>query len=85
MNKSVQVVSNGRFRSIQHRTVTNMYTSRISIPTFYLPGDEAFIAPASSMVDEQKPAVYRGYKFEEFLETYWELKGKSVVDRFNIE
>jgi len=85
LGDQLQVVSNGRFRSIQHRAVTNMYTSRISIPTFYLPGDEAFIAPASSMVDEQQPAVYRGYKFEEFLETFWELKGKSVVDRFKIE
>ena len=64
-----------------------MYTSRISIPTFYLPGDEAFIAPARSMVYEQQPAVYRGYKFEEFLGAFWSegLKGKKVLDRFKIE
>jgi len=85
LGDQLQVVSNRRFRSTQHRAVTNMYTSRISIPTFYLPGDEAFIAPASTMVDEQQPAVYRGYKFEEFMETYWDLRGKSVVDRFKIE
>jgi isopenicillin N synthase-like dioxygenase len=87
LGDQLQVVSNGRFRSVEHRAVTNMYTSRISIPTFYNPGVEAFIAPASTMVDEQQPALYRGYKFEEFWGAFWSqgLKGKSVLDSFKVE
>jgi len=87
LGDQLQVVSNGRFRSVEHRAVTNIYSARISIPTFYSPGHDAFIAPASSMVDEQQPALYRGYKFEEFLGAFWSqgLKGKSVLDRFKIE
>eukprot|EP00253_Pinus_taeda_P014347 PITA_14347 len=86
LGDQLQVVSNGRFRSVEHRVVTNMQSARISIPTFYSPSDDAFIAPAISMVNEQQPALYRGYKFEEYVATFWnhELKGKSLLDRFMI-
>eukprot|EP00253_Pinus_taeda_P029498 PITA_29498 len=86
LGDQLQVVSNGKFKSVEHRAVTNMQSARISIPTFCTPGDDAFIAPATSMVDEHEPAVYRGYKFEEFLGAFWNqgLKGKSVLDRFKI-
>ena len=42
-----------------------IFHSRISIPTFFRPVVDTFISPATSMVDEQHPALYRGYKFEE--------------------
>eukprot|EP01018_Ginkgo_biloba_P034488 Gb_32875 [translate_table: standard] len=83
----LQVVSNGRFRSVEHRAITNTATARISIPTFYGPTDEAFIAPAESVVDEEHPAVYRGYRFGEFLDVFWSqgLKSKSVLDHFRLD
>jgi len=86
LGDQLQVVSNGKFKSVEHRAVTNMQSARISIPTFYAPGDDAFIAPARSMVNEQQPALYRGYQFEEFLAAFRSqpLKGKSVLDRFKI-
>eukprot|EP00253_Pinus_taeda_P008671 PITA_08671 len=52
----LQVVSNGRFRSVEHRAVTNASAARISIPTFYGLSEDAFIVPAASLVDEQHPA-----------------------------
>ncbi|XP_057836533.2 protein DMR6-LIKE OXYGENASE 2 isoform X2 [Cryptomeria japonica] len=83
-----QVISNGRFKSAEHRAVTNKTTARISIPTFYGPSLDTFIAPAAAMVDEEHPALYRGYKFEEYMAAFWSkcgLKGKSILDRFKIE
>jgi len=87
MGDQLQVVSNGRFRSVEHRAVTNKSTARISIPTFYGPSEEAFIAPAESLVDEQHPALYKGFKFGEFMKIFWgqELKNKTVLDHFKIE
>ncbi|XP_059065790.1 protein DMR6-LIKE OXYGENASE 1 [Cryptomeria japonica] len=83
----IEVVSNGRFKSAEHRGVTNTTTARISIPTFYGPSLDAFIAPAASTVDEEHPALYRGHKFEEYMTAFWSqgLKGKSILDRFKIE
>ena len=82
-----QVVSNGRFRSVEHRAITNASAARISISTFYGPSEDAFISPAASLVDEQHPAQYKGYKFGEFMRIFWsqELKNKTVLDHFKIE
>ncbi|XP_059066718.1 protein DMR6-LIKE OXYGENASE 2-like [Cryptomeria japonica] len=83
----IKVVSNGRFKSAKHRAITNTTTARISIPTFYGPSCDSFIAPATSMVDEEHPALYRGYKFEEYMRIFWSkgLMSKSILDRFKIE
>ncbi|XP_057836586.2 protein DMR6-LIKE OXYGENASE 1 [Cryptomeria japonica] len=83
----IQVVSNGRFKSAEHRAVTNKTAARISIPTFYSPSLETFIGPAPSMVDDEHPALYRRYKYEEYMTAFWNqsLKGKSILDRFKIE
>eukprot|EP00253_Pinus_taeda_P004615 PITA_04615 len=87
MGDQLQVVSNGRLRSVEHRAVTNASAARISIPTFYGPSEDAFIAPTTSLVDEQHPARYKGYKFGEFMRIFWsqELKNKTVLDNFKIE
>jgi len=87
LGDQLQALSNGRWRSVEHRAVTNSSTSRISIPTFYSPSVDAFVAPAPSMVDAGHPDLYRGYKFEEYLGLFYSegLKGKSVLDRFKIQ
>jgi len=86
LGDQLEVVSNGRFRSVEHRAITNTHSARISIPTSYGPSEDAIIAPAPSMVDEQHPAQYRGYEFREFTQLFFNkgLKGKSVLDHFKI-
>jgi len=86
LGDQLEVVSNGRFRSIEHRAVTNASTARVTIPTFYGPSDDAFIAPAASLVDEQHPALYRGYKFEEYSRSVWgqAIKRKTLLDNVKI-
>jgi len=78
-------VSNGRFRSVEHRAVTNTSKARISIPMFWIPAVDAFIAPAPSMVDEQHPPLYRGYKFEEFWKVFRSNGLTTLLDYFKIE
>ncbi|XP_057836524.1 protein DMR6-LIKE OXYGENASE 1 [Cryptomeria japonica] len=87
LGDQLQVLSNGRFQSIEHRAITNNTTARISIPSFYGPSLDAFISPAESMVDEEHPALYRGYRFEEYMGVFWsqELRSKSILDGFKIE
>jgi len=85
LGDQVQVVSNGRFRSAEHRAVTNTSKARISIPMFWIPAVDAFIAPAPSMVDEQHPPLYRGYKFEEFWKVFRSNGLTTLLDYFKIE
>eukprot|EP00253_Pinus_taeda_P025153 PITA_25153 len=83
----LQVVSNGRFRSVQHRAITNVSTARISVATFCSPSVDVLIAPAASLVDEQHPALYTGFKVQEFVRVGYsdELKGKKLLDYFKIQ
>jgi isopenicillin N synthase-like dioxygenase len=85
LGDQVQVVSNGRFKSVEHRAVTNASTARISIPTFCIPVMDSFIAPAASMVDEQHQPLYRGYKFEEFWKVFRSKGLTTNLDHFKIE
>ena len=67
--------------------MTNSSMARLSIPTFYGPLYDAFLSPAASMVDEQHPPVYRGYKVGEFMGMFWnkEISSKAVLNSFKIE
>ncbi|GLJ42595.1 hypothetical protein SUGI_0882910 [Cryptomeria japonica] len=87
LGDQLQVLSNGRFQSVEHRAVTNSTTARITIPTFYGPSLDAFISPAESMVDEDHPALYKGFTCGEYFKAFRSqgLKGKSLLDRFKIQ
>ncbi|XP_011625834.1 protein DMR6-LIKE OXYGENASE 1-like [Amborella trichopoda] len=80
----LQVISNGRFKSVEHRAITNSTSSRISLPTFYGPSLDASIGPANELVSKESPAIYRSYTFGEFFDRFFsqELKGKTVLDHF---
>ncbi|KAH9324282.1 hypothetical protein KI387_004460 [Taxus chinensis] len=86
LGDQLEVLSNGRFKSAEHRAITNTTTARVSIPTFYGPSLDAFISPAETMVDEEHPALYRGYRHEEFMGEFRNqgLSSKSILERFKI-
>ncbi|KAL4191376.1 hypothetical protein AMTRI_Chr07g80240 [Amborella trichopoda] len=64
----LQVISNGRFKSVEHRAITKSTSSRISLPTFYGPSLDASIGPANELVSKESPAIYRSYTFGEFFD-----------------
>ncbi|KAM0048952.1 putative flavanone 3-dioxygenase [Helianthus debilis subsp. tardiflorus] len=66
----VQVMSNDKYKSILHLAVVNCDKERISIPTFYRPSPEAVIGPASEVVSDDDPAVYRQFTFGEYYEKF---------------
>ncbi|KAK8582888.1 hypothetical protein V6N13_069656 [Hibiscus sabdariffa] len=53
----IQVLSNGRFRSVHHRAVTNRTRKRVSLATFYGPSKDTIIGPIRDLIDEQHPPL----------------------------
>eukprot|EP00250_Pteridium_aquilinum_P034331 c7430_g1_i1 orf=221-1264(-) len=53
----VEVVSNGIYKSIQHRAVVNPAKRRISIAAFYDLHPEAVVKPAPQLVSAERPAL----------------------------
>ncbi|PPD85387.1 hypothetical protein GOBAR_DD17673 [Gossypium barbadense] len=80
----MQVISNDRYKSLLHRAVVNCNKERISIPTFYCPSPDALIGPATDLIDDDHPAVYRSFSYGEYYEKFWKrgLASECCLDLF---
>ncbi|KAL1535592.1 hypothetical protein AAHA92_28353 [Salvia divinorum] len=66
---AMEAWSNGRYKSIEHRAVTNFEKPRISAAAFVIPGNDVKLNPLESMVDEKlQPRVFKdGVDYIEYL------------------
>ncbi|EFJ35224.1 oxidoreductase [Selaginella moellendorffii] len=80
----LQILSNGRFKSVEHRVAVNKDTVRMSLATFCNPDVDTIIAPAEDLVNDDNPVLYRAMTYGEFLESLCRdgLKGKDYVESF---
>ncbi|KAL6532240.1 hypothetical protein OROGR_014210 [Orobanche gracilis] len=79
---SLEVLTNGRYKSVEHRAVTNKEKDRLSIVTFYAPSYENEVGPIPEMVDENCPSKYRRYNHGEYSKHYVtnKLQGKKRLE-----
>ncbi|CAN1770447.1 Probable 2-oxoglutarate-dependent dioxygenase SLC1 [Linum perenne] len=64
----LEIFSNGRYKSVLHRVLTNQVRNRISVASLHsLPFDYT-IKPWSKLIDEQNPKRYRDTDFSTFLQ-----------------
>ncbi|CAL5412432.1 unnamed protein product [Camellia sinensis] len=81
------IVTNGAYRSIEHRAVVNSSKERLSIATFYSPRLDGEMGPAPSLVTAQTPARFKRITVQDYFAGYLarELQGKSYLDVMRIE
>ncbi|XP_071705378.1 protein LATERAL BRANCHING OXIDOREDUCTASE 1 [Rutidosis leptorrhynchoides] len=79
---TIEVLTNGRYKSSEHRAVTHKEKDRLSIVTFYAPSYEIEIGPMEEMVDENNPCKFRRYNHGEYSRHYVtnKLQGKKTLD-----
>ncbi|AES96068.1 putative oxidoreductase [Medicago truncatula] len=75
----IEVLSNGRYKSVLHRAVTNNVQPRISMAMFYGPNPETIIGPIHELIDEEHPPKYRNYHFSKFLEEFFNQEGTRRI------
>ena len=84
----LQVLSNGAYKSVEHRAVTNQQIPRISVATFFIPEDELEIGPLDSMVDEEhRPRMFKRIKYLDYLRYTLgrKMEGKSHIDILKLQ
>ncbi|KDP21186.1 hypothetical protein JCGZ_21657 [Jatropha curcas] len=83
----LEIVTNGIYRSIEHRATVNSVKERLSIATFYSPKLNGEMGPAPSLVTEERPALFRKIGVADFFKGYFsrELVGKSYLDVMRIQ
>ncbi|KAF2950063.1 hypothetical protein DAI22_01g163800 [Oryza sativa Japonica Group] len=79
----LQIFTNGRYKSAEHRAVVDMKKERLSIAAFHSPSVHAVIGPLKEMVAHEHEAVYRSIGHDEFMKLFFssKLEGKSFLDR----
>ncbi|KHN25971.1 Protein SRG1 [Glycine soja] len=83
----MEIMTNGIYRSIEHRATVNLEKERLSIATFYNPGMEVKLGPAPSLVTPTTPAVFKTISVPEYYRGYLsrELRGRSYLDSMKIQ
>jgi isopenicillin N synthase-like dioxygenase len=78
----LEILSNGRYKSVLHRVVVNSDNSRISVASLHTVPITSTVRPLASLVDEANPKRYMDTDFTTFLEyvSSCEPKAKFFLD-----
>ncbi|KAA8526550.1 hypothetical protein F0562_008247 [Nyssa sinensis] len=84
LGDQLEVITNGRYKSILHRVIAQKDGNRMSIASFYNPGSDAVIYPAAALVEkeEEKKQMYPKFMFDDYMKLYAGLKFQAKEPRF---
>ncbi|KAG8369993.1 hypothetical protein BUALT_Bualt14G0071400 [Buddleja alternifolia] len=79
---TIEVLTNGKYKSVEHRAVTHKEKDRLSIVTFYAPSYEIELGPIPELLDDKNPCKYRRYNHGEYSKHYVtnKLQGKKTLE-----
>ncbi|KAK7307008.1 hypothetical protein VNO77_39692 [Canavalia gladiata] len=83
----LEILTNGIYRSIEHRGIVNSMKERISIAGFHRPQMDKVIGPVPSLVTPERPALFQRIGVADYLNGFLkrELQGKSYMDVIKIQ
>lgn len=88
----LQLVSNGKFRSVEHRVVANMSrdTARVSVAAFCSADvikSTRLYSPIGELTSSDEPPLYRTITIQEYLAHFLDkgLDGRHTLDYFRLQ
>lgn len=78
----LQILTNGKYKSVEHRAVTNKNKKRLSYALFVSPKDDAEVEPLDHTIDAENPKLYQKVRFGDYLRQSMKRKmeGKAHLD-----
>ncbi|GLT81806.1 hypothetical protein SLE2022_002380 [Rubroshorea leprosula] len=78
----LQILSNDRYKSIEHRAVANGNKNRISVPIFVNPAPDAIIGPLPEVLEDGEKPIYREIVFSDYFKYFFSKghEGKKTMD-----
>ncbi|KAJ0230700.1 hypothetical protein HA466_0305700 [Hirschfeldia incana] len=78
----LQIMSNDRYRSVEHCVLVNKSCSRVSIPVFCEPVHDSVIQPLSEVLANNEMARYRKVVYSDYLRGFFERPhdGKATIE-----
>nr|QBQ58059.1 flavonol synthase 2 [Albuca bracteata] len=62
----IEILSNGKYKSVLHRTTVNKEKARMSWPVFCSPPGEMIVGPLPQLVSDENPAKFKTKKYKEY-------------------
>nr|GMD80891.1 flavonol synthase/flavanone 3-hydroxylase [Ipomoea batatas]GMD81901.1 flavonol synthase/flavanone 3-hydroxylase [Ipomoea batatas] len=62
----LEILSNGKYKSVYHRTTVDKEKTRISWPVFLEPPPEFEVGPIPKLIDENNPPKYKTKKYKDY-------------------
>ncbi|GAB2279720.1 hypothetical protein Dimus_014360 [Dionaea muscipula] len=77
-----EIITNGAYRSAQHRAITNANRARLSVATFHDPAKTKKISPASELIGKLSPPKYCEVVYGEYVSSWYTRgpEGKRIID-----
>ncbi|XP_027343895.1 feruloyl CoA ortho-hydroxylase 1-like [Abrus precatorius] len=78
----LQIMSNGRYKSIEHRVVANRSNARISIPIFVSAASDATIGPLPEVLENGDEPKYKQVAFSDYFNYFFSKghDGKKTIE-----
>lgn len=75
----MEIMTNGIFKSVMHRVLSNLQKERISVAMFYNPPADIEIGPRDDLVNEENPRLFKNVK--DYVTTYWQYyeRGQRAI------
>ncbi|CAN1230389.1 Protein SRG1 [Linum grandiflorum] len=82
----LEIISNGVYKSIEHRGTVNSVKERLSFATFLSPKLDGELGPAPSLVTPDGPAKFKRIAVKDYFKGLFgkELDGKSYLDMMRV-
>ncbi|XP_050213824.1 probable 2-oxoglutarate/Fe(II)-dependent dioxygenase [Mercurialis annua] len=82
----LEIVSNGVYKSIEHRVTVNSTKERLSVAVFYSSNLDSILGPASTLISAHNPPIFRQVTTKKYYEEYFgrKLNGKSFLDSMRV-
>lgn len=80
-------MTNGIYRSIEHRATVNSEKERLSIAMFHGLKQDSIVGPMESLITEKTPPRFKKVGVEEYLKKFFarKLEGKSFIDDMRLD
>lgn len=78
----LQIMSNDRYKSVEHRVFVNGSRNRVSVPIFVNPSSDAVIGPLPEVMEAGEKPIYRQVVFSDYFNYFFSKghDGKQTID-----
>ncbi|XP_070054551.1 1-aminocyclopropane-1-carboxylate oxidase 3-like [Nicotiana tomentosiformis] len=74
LGDQLEVITNEKYKSVEHRVIAQPDGNRMSIASFYNPGSDDLIYPSPELLEKENKVIYPKFVFEDYMKLYAGLK-----------